>query len=314
MTERVVLNLGMGMSFALSDMTDDLLVEYFRYRAGDQLRGKTSALWVAVMRAFQEAGYPQTVRQVFYKLTTFGAVEKTEQGYKGVAYHLLKMRRAGALPYYWIADNTRWVRKPDTYDDISQFLTISRDAYRRALWAGQPDYIEVWCEKDALAGVLSDVTNEFDVPLYVSRGFASETYVYEAAQAIKRKGKPTYIYYFGDYDPSGVAARNDVRRKLASMGARVNFEAAAVTPDQVTRWSLPTRPTKKTDSRAKGWRGDSVELDAIPADQLRRLVRDVIERHIDSRELEETRRAERLERQALEQVISSLDNFGLVPK
>ena len=310
MTERVVLNIGMGMSFALSDMTDDLLVEYFRYRAGDRLRGKTVALWVAVMRAFQEAGTPQSVRQVFYKLTTFGAVEKTEKGYKQVAYHLLTMRRAGVLPYYWIADNTRWSRKPRTYDDISQFLTISRDTYRRALWAGQKDYLEVWCEKDALAGVLYDVTEEYDVPLMVTRGFSSETFVYEAAQTIKAQGKPSYIYYFGDYDPSGVAARDDVRRKLASMGARVNFEAVAVLPDQVTRWNLPTRPTKKTDSRARGWRGGSVELDAIPADQLRQLVKDVIEGHINHRELEAARRAEKLERGTLETVLNNLDNLG----
>lgn len=309
MSERVILHMVEGLAMPLADITDGLLIEYFRYRTNDQLRDKTAALWVAVMRAFQEAGTPQTVRQVFYKLTTLGAVEKTEQGYKQVAYHLLKMRRAGVLPYYWIADNTRWVRKPDTYDDISQFLTISRDAYRRALWAGQSIYLEVWCEKDALAGILSDVTNEYDVPLYVSRGFASETYVYEAAQAIRRQGKPAYIYYFGDYDPSGVAARDDVRRKLAGMGARVNFEAAAVTPDQVTRWNLPTRPTKKTDSRAKDWRGDSVELDAIPADRLRWLVRQVITQHIDYRELEAARRAESLEKQSLQAVI---DNLGLV--
>lgn len=311
MSEGVILHMGEGLSLPLADITDGLLIEYFRVRTNDQLRDKTAALWVAVTRAFQEAGIPQTVRQVFYKLTTLGAVGKTEQGYKQVAYHLLKMRRAGVLPYYWIADNTRWVRKPDTYDDISQFLTISRDAYRRALWAGQSIYLEVWCEKDALAGILSDVTNEYDVPLYVSRGFASETYVYEAAQAIRRQGKPAYIYYFGDYDPSGVAARDDVRRKLAGMGARVNFEAAAVTPDQVTRWNLPTRPTKKTDSRAKDWRGDSVELDAIPADRLRWLVRQVITQHIDYRELDAARRAESLEKQSLQAVI---DNLGLVRK
>ena len=305
MNDQVVLDVA-GDIWSVAEMTDSLLVEYFRYKVGDRLRDKTAALWVGVMRAFQEAGTPQTVRQVFYKLTTFGAVGKSEQGYKTTAYHLLTMRRAGILPYWWIADNTRWARKPNTYDDISEFLTISRDTYRRALWAGQAVYVEVWCEKDALAGVLYDVTAAYDVPLMVTRGFSSETFVYEAAQAIKQKGKPTYIYYFGDHDPSGVAARDDVRRKLADMGARVNFEAAAVLPDQVTRWNLPTRPTKKTDSRAKGWQGGSVELDAIPADQLRRLVTEVITQHIDPWQLAETQRAERLERQSLEVVISNL--------
>jgi hypothetical protein len=290
-------------------MTDRLLIAHFENVAG-QLRAKTAALWIAVMRAFQEAGAPQTVRQVFYKVTTFGHVPKTEAGYKQIAYHLLTMRRAGVLPYWWIADNTRWTRKPKSYDDISQFLTISRDAYRRSLWAGQSDYVEIWCEKDALAGVLYEVTADFDVPLMVTRGFSSETFVYEAAQTIKRQGKPAYIYYFGDYDPSGIAARDDVRRKLELHGARVHFAAVAVLPWQVSHWNLPTRPTKKTDSRAKDWRGDSVELDAIPADTLRRLVADVIERHINDRQLAETLRAEELERESLEAVIA---NLGLVP-
>lgn len=309
MSDRPALTIA-GIRVPVEDMTDSLLTEYFRHVAGGRLRAKTAALWVAVMRAFQEAGTPQSVRQVFYKLTTYGTVEKTEQGYKQVGYHLLNMRRAGVLPYWWIADNTRWIRKPDTYDDISEFLTISRDAYRRALWAGQSAYVEVWCEKDALAGVLYEVTAAYDVPLMVTRGYSSETFVYEAAQAIKRKNKPTYIYYFGDHDPSGVGAREDVRRKLAAMGAGVNFVPAAVLPEQIARWNLPGRPTKKTDSRAKGWRGASVELDAIPADQLRRLATECITQHIDPWQLAETQRAERLERQSLEAVIS---NLGLAP-
>jgi hypothetical protein len=41
-----------------------------------------------------------------------------------------------------------------------------------------------------------------------------------------------------------------------------------------------TRPTEKTDSRAKQWKGNSVELDAIDPDTLREIVRDAIERHI----------------------------------
>jgi hypothetical protein len=35
----------------------------------------------------------------------------------------------------------------------------------------------VWTEKDALAGVLVEVTVEYDVPLMVSRGFASVSYL-----------------------------------------------------------------------------------------------------------------------------------------
>jgi hypothetical protein len=55
------------------------------------------------------------------------------------------------------------------------------------VWAEADDYIEVWCEKEALAGVLLDVTGEFDVPLMVSRGFASESYLYSGSMVARRQ-------------------------------------------------------------------------------------------------------------------------------
>jgi hypothetical protein len=43
---------------------------------------------------------------------------------------------------------------------------------------------------------------------------------------------------------------------------------------------LPTRTTTRTDSRAKAWIGDSVELDAIPANTLRQMVQTAIKRQL----------------------------------
>ena len=59
-------------------------------------------------------GRPMTVRQVFYQATVRGLVEKAESGYGKVQADLTVMRRAGELPYDWLADNTRWQRKPRT--------------------------------------------------------------------------------------------------------------------------------------------------------------------------------------------------------
>src|SRR5262249_51838933 len=68
--------------------------------------------------------------------------------------------------------------------------------------------------------------------------------------------------------------------------AEIHFERPAVTREQVEQWDLPTRPTKQTDTRAKKFgSATSVELDAIPARQLRALVRDCIERHVDQEQL-----------------------------
>jgi hypothetical protein len=68
--------------------------------------------------------------------------------------------------------------------------------------------------------------------------------------------------------------------------AGIYFERIAVTRQQITAWDLPTRPTKKSDTRAKSFGQISVELDAIDPDRLRRLVQGVIERHLPRKQFE----------------------------
>lgn len=81
-----------------------------------------------------------TVRQSFYQLTTIGAIDKTEQEYKGTVCRLIKeMRLNGELPWSWLADNTRWMHKPRTYGGIDDLLEQSQWAYRRALWDPSTD-------------------------------------------------------------------------------------------------------------------------------------------------------------------------------
>jgi hypothetical protein len=172
------------------------------------------------------------------------------------------------------------------------------------VWDDQDAYVEIWTEKDALAGVLLEETRTWDVPLMVSKGFSSVTYLYEAAKAIEAEGKPAYLYYFGDHDPSGVHIDRAIERRLREFApeADIHFERVAVRPEQIRQWDLPTRPTKKTDSRSKGFDGESVEVDAIAPAQLRALVRECIEQHVDRDALERTRETERLERETLESI------------
>jgi hypothetical protein len=211
------------------------------------------------------------------------------------------MREAGDIPFGWIADNTRWQRKPTTFVGLEACLRNTANFYRRDLWAAMPVYLEVWCEKDALAGVLLEETEPFDVPLMVAKGYASISFLHSAAEAIQAKGKPAYIFHFGDLDPSGVDAARDIEAKLRryAPNAEIHFERPAVTREQVDEWNLPSLPTKMTDTRAKKFSGTSVELDAIPASKLRELVRGRIERHIDQEQLAVLRAAEESERETL---------------
>jgi hypothetical protein len=231
---------------------------------------------------------PMTVRQVFYQLVTRGVIGKTEAEYKTTVCRLLvEMRRDDTIPYDWIADNTRWMRKPDTHDSMRSMLHNCQRTYRRALWNDQDAYVEVWLEKEALAGVLVDVTDKWDVPLMVTRGYPSVSFLHSAGEQIASLDCPAYLYYFGDHDPSGRDIDRFVERELRrhAPDADLTFRRVAVLKRQIEQYGLQTRPTKKTDSRAKSFDGESVEVDAIDPDTLRALCEKCITRHIDQEQL-----------------------------
>jgi hypothetical protein len=249
-----------------------------------------------------------TVRQVFYQGTILLLIEKSEEGYRKAQTDLTVMRREGWLPYDWLADNTRWQRKPQTYDGITDALEATASFYRKSLWAHADCYVEIWLEKDALAGVILPVTSEYDVPLMVARGYASLSFLHSAATFIATLGVPVFIYHLGDFDPSGVNAGEKIEQTLREMAphADITFERLAVLPEQIVAWNLPTRPTKKSDSRAKNFGALSVELDAIEPNRLRGIVRAAIERHLPANELAVLKAAEESERTTLHDMVGRL--------
>jgi hypothetical protein len=252
---------------------------------------------------------PMTVRQVFYQLVTRGAIEKTEAEYQGTVIRLMTdMRLSGELRWDWIVDESRRCRITRTFNSITDAVEHTAKYYRRSALREADDYLEIWCEKDALAGVLWDVTSDYDVPLMVSRGMPSLTFLYSSAVAIQRAarwGKDSHIYQFGDHDPSGVLIPQTIERRLGEMCERLgcpppSVERVALTETQITEFNLPTRPTKREGNRhAKEFEGDSVELDALPPRVLRDMVRETIEQHISPAMVNALRAAEKSERELL---------------
>jgi hypothetical protein len=261
-----------------------------------EMQARLEGLW-SIVKAMR----PMTVRQVFYQATVRHIVEKTEQGYDKVQIALVNMRRARTMPYDWIVDFTRWQRKPRTFRDVNHALQETSRFYRKDLWTAAESYVEIWLEKDALSGVIMPVTSKFDVPLMVARGYASLSFLSEAAEYMEAEERPVYVYHLGDFDPSGIDAGEKIERTLRALAptAEIHFERIAVTPEQITAWNLPSRPTKQSDSRAKGFGALSVELDAIDPTRLRDLANKAIERHLPPRQYRVLMAAEESERRAI---------------
>lgn len=84
-------------------------------------------------------------------------------------------------------------------------------------------------------------------------------------------------------------------------------------PEQIQELNLPTRPTKRTDSRAKGFEGESVEVDAIPPKMLRQIASDCITQHVDQKAYDVLIDAEAGEREALMAVARGYETDGGLP-
>lgn len=281
------------------------------YRAGTIKRERRTAAAIdqldqQIIEVLAE-DHPQSVRHVFYRMTNPRLpepVEKSDRGYRHVQDRLKKLRRNGRVPYGWIADATRRGYHTTTYGDASQFLSRVAGLYRGDLWANSPYYVEVWCESRSIAGVIQDTCEELAVSLYPCGGFSSMTLAYEAAQTINwqcREGKTCLIYYIGDYDPAGVlidqALEKELREHLDDDTAMF-FYRLGITPAQIAQYDLPTKPRKATDRRAQHVT-ETVEAEAMPANVLRRLLREQIEHWLPDGALETIRVAEQAEREQI---------------
>jgi hypothetical protein len=290
-----------------------------RRRGRGRPRGSLSRKSREIRRVVLEELVPvydtMTVRQVFYRLVGLGVVPKEEgPGYQSVQAQVLRMRREGVLPWEFIADGTRLVRMASVWDDKLSFIEDIQSSYRRDLWRSQNLRIEIWLEKDALAEVVVPVTWRWRVPLMVSRGQSSATFLHTAAMFAKaaweRDRTQTVVYALYDHDAGGARAARAIARDLPALAGPdvpVRFERLALVQAQITAWGLPTRPPKPTDPEAHKWGNrPAVELDAIPPDQLTQLVDDAIKGHIEPRAWEIEEAIERSERNDLSQLADRL--------
>jgi hypothetical protein len=203
---------------------------------------------------------PMSVRQAYYRAVVARIVPKTDAGYGRVQRAILEMRREGALNYSSIVDNTRWMRKPRTWDSAKDALASTAALYRQALWSRSAWRLEVWCESDSIAGSIGSVIERWDIPLMPTRGYSSETFAYNAAEAWVEDDRLPVVLYIGDHDPHGLEIEASLRGRLRTFaGWEVAWHRIGVTWSQVEDLGLPgTAPKKPYGFPA------AVEAEALP--------------------------------------------------
>jgi len=173
----------------------------------------------------------------------------------------------------------------------------------------------IWLEKDALFTPVTEIAGRYRVKVYAARGYSSFTAVYEAAQEIDG-AMPTRVLQLTDFDPSGEDMVRDLEDRLTRYGA-TDFELTkiALTSDQVHTLGLPPMPAKKSDPRyerfAASYGDQAIELDALPPDELERIVSTAIEDLIDpgawSAEIEKAKQEREEAQRRIEELLDKLE-------
>lgn len=259
-----------------------------------------------IIEEYQDQGFVLTLRQLYYQFVSRDLLANTVQNYKRLGSIVNDARLAGLVDWEAIEDRTRNLAGLSHWSEPSELVAACAEQFRVDKWATQPWRVEVWIEKEALAGVFERVCEELDVPYLSCRGYTSQSEMWVAAMRLRgytRKGQNAKILHFGDHDPSGIDMTRDIRDRLAIFGADLELERIALNMDQVEEHEPPPNPAKETDSRFAGYireyGGESWELDALEPQLLAQLVRTEIENVLDEDAWKEAEQAEATARQTL---------------
>lgn len=257
-------------------------------------------------------GLRLTLRQLYYQLVSRNIITNEEKSYKNLSSLVSDARLAGLMDWAAIEDRGRVADVPREFDDLAHLARAAANSYRLPRWAEQEWYVELWVEKQALAGVLEPVASDHHITLMVNKGYSSQSAMYESARryAMKGKSKGKVLLYLGDHDPSGEDMVRDVRDRLLMFGVAVQVEKVALTMAQIEEYEPPPNPAKVTDPRAaeyiEKFGDESWEVDALPPNVLTQLITDAIDRFIDREAYDAVIEKEEEDKERLQEAVEAL--------
>ena len=291
---------------------------------GEEDRGKASKrdmIVAAAAKVIKEYTTRLTVRQVYYRLVSKHLIENKIGEYHAVVNALTWARKNGEIRYQDIEDRTRQFIGGDRDDDTplehfnaaKAYFANCAKYFHLPHWKGQPLYVEVWLEKQALAALFEQVTDEWHVRLAPCRGYPSLTYLWEASEHLNAiEDREIVILYFGDFDPSGQDIPRYIEQSLTEdLGvdtSNMTFLKVAITPEQIKEYNIPPMPVKHGDSRAAAFTAEhgedsAVELDAIEPNVLQALIKTAISNQFDETIAEQREKDEETGRDEVKQMV-----------
>ena len=256
----------------------------------------------SIVAEYEAQGYELTLRQVYYQLVARGFIPNNERSYKNLGNLINDGRLAGLIDWYAIVDRTRNLRGNSHWDRPEDVIDSARYSYMLDRWENQPNYVEVWVEKDALIGIVSQICRELDVPHFSCRGYTSQSEMWSAAQRFIRQDyrESRTIIHLGDHDPSGIDMTRDIQERMDMFGADVFVKRVALTMEQIETFCPPPNPTKLSDARASSYireyGHECWELDALEPKVITSLIRNEVTALLDTDLLSEIERREKMDK------------------
>jgi len=237
---------------------------------------------IEICAEYGNQGYDLTLRQLYYQFVARDLIPNNQKSYKRLGSIVDQARLAGLMDWSYIVDRTRNCYRTDGNDTSpAEAIETMAQGYGRRLWENQDWHVEVWVEKEALAGVVQRAAQQVQVHYFSCRGYVSQSEMYAAGMRFRRhgaEGKRNLLIHLGDHDPSGIDMTRDIIDRLTMFAGRRAPEVRriALNMDQVEEYGPPPNFAKVTDSRFEAYQrefgDDSWELDALEPTVLNDLI------------------------------------------
>lgn len=256
--------------------------------------------------------WPCTLRQLFYQMIRKGLRKSTKSQYNDLSKLHTEIFYAEWEPRGALHDPHRPVEDRPGWTDFDEYAATYLDHienpenYDRCPVQSQDIFLEVHCEKQALAGVINKIVmKDFCVQAIYTKGFDGTNSLEAYAERAKwniAKGKRPVILFLSDHDPSGLWIHRSTQERLRDRFGltKVVCKRIALTLEQVQEYDLVrsfqdvkwtdrgiTDRRRKGDSRApayiemmkeKGYGDGRVcwQLEALHPSILQRVVKEAI--------------------------------------
>ena len=237
-----------------------------------------------------------------------------------------------------LLDQTREIYRASSWTSPQAAVEWLAGYYQRNRAATQPYYIALAGEKATLLAQLNDWFSDRGLPIILTRGYGSQTYVDDVRRMVERerKRRPTVLIYAGDLDPSGMDILRDFQERCPVwdeiIQVAVNIEQVERTRGLVRRFlalakitevDQPSKfrhPMTHKNPRLRGQYKDSraptfkaryglvfqTEVEAIEPDTLRRLYTEALDRYWDQGAYELALAQEEIDKERLQEIATEL--------